>query len=348
MSAYPRPTYSELMARIEADLAALPAVLRGPLSAAWAQACHSQHGHLEWVDAQCSPLTCELERLTDWAGLYGVVRLTATAATGTALASGTAGSSILAATLLRGQNGQDYEALAAVVLGAGQTPVSVRCTAQGAAGNLAAGLSLSLVDPVPGVANTLTVGVAGLTGGAEEEALEDWRIRVADEWQTVVTRGARSGKPEDYRFWAKTAHPSVSGALIQPHALGLGTVIVRPICNGLASRAPTQAVLDAVTAYLALVAPATADVRVTAPLPHPVSVSVHLAPAVDTAGNRAAIISALFSAVEAEMSDGAVLALAEIDAAIASITTQYTRLAPMADVAVSAGEILVWDGALFS
>lgn len=341
MTAYVRPSYTDLNARIAADLAAMPAVLRGPLSVAWARSCHGQHGHLDWIDKQCSPLTCELERLYDWAALYGVDRLGATASIGPALATGTVGTPLLAGTQLRGPNGLDYTVQAAVVLGAGSTSVSVRCDTTGSAGNLAAGQTLTLVDPVPGCSNALTIDAPGLTGGEEEEDVDDWRVRVADEWRTVVTRGARSGKDEDYRFWAKSAHPSVTGALIQRHVLGMGTVVVRPICNGLADRLPTLAVLDAVAAYLLDIAPATADWRVIAPVKRAVTVSIDLLPGFDTAENRAAISSAVGATVMAEESETSLLAMAEIDAATATVTSQYTRLAPVADIAVAAGEVLV-------
>lgn len=341
MTPYVRPTYLEIKARIEADLAAMPAVLRTPLSAAWARACNGQHGYLDWIDAQCSPLTCELERLYDWAMLYGVGRLTAFAATGMALATGNTGTIILAGTILRGTNGLDYTVLTAVALGAGSTPVSIRCTTTGLSSNLIAGQTLALVDPVPGCASTLTADVSGISGGADDELVDDWRMRVADEWRTVVTFGARSGKPDDYRFWAKSAHPSITTALVQLHTLGLGTVVVRPICNGLVSRLPTQAVLDAVAAFLGSIAPGTADWRVTAPLVRAVSASIHLFPGSDTAQNRTAISSAIALLVLAKTSETAVLLPAEIDAAIASVTTQYTRVSPVADTAVAAGEVLV-------
>lgn len=343
MTDYARPSYTDLNSRIEADLAAMPAVLRGPLAAAWARACHSQHGYLDWIDAQCSPLTCELERLYDWAALYGVDRLMATAAIGNVLATGTIGTQLLAGTVLRGQNGLDYEVLAAVVLGGGATPVSIRCTTPGSGGNLFAGQTMTLVDPVLGCANNQTIDAFGITGGAEDELLEDWRVRVADEWHVVTTRGARSGKPDDFRFWAKSAHPSVTTALIQTHTLGIGTVVVRPICNSLADRLPSPAVLDAVAAYLLGVAPATADWRVAAPVKRAVTVSIHLLPGFDTAPNRAAITDAISAAVLAESSETSLLAVAEIDAAIATVTTQYNRIAPLADTAVAASEVLVLE-----
>lgn len=341
MTSYSRPAYVDLRTRIAADLAAMPAVLRDPLAITWARACHSQHGHLDWVDRQCSPLTCELERLYDWSALYGVDRLMATASIGYVMATGDAGTMVLANTQLRGYNGLDYTVLSAVALAGAETPVSVRCNSPGAAGNLLASQKLTLIDPVPGCASTLTVGPAGLTGGAEDEDVDDWRIRVADEWRTTTTRGARSGKDDDYRFWAKSAHPSVTTALIQRHVLGMGTVLVRPICNGLADRLPTPAVLDAVAAYLLDIAPATSDWRVVAPIKRDVVVSIDLLPGYDTAENRAAISSAVAATVLAEQSEGSMLAMAEIDAAVATVTSQYTRISPVADLSVVGGEVLV-------
>lgn len=344
---YPRPSYLDLLSRIEADLSAVPASLRGPLSAAWAMVGHGQHGFLEWIDAQCSPLSCELERLYDWAALYRVDRLSATAARGVVLASGTAGVQVLAGVELRGVNGLDYVVREAVTLGAGATSVPVLCTTPGAAGNLAMGQVLSLVDPVPGCAGSLSVAAGGLSGGAEDESVEDWRARVCDEWQTVVSRGGRAGKPEDYVFWAKSAHPSVSGALVQPHVLGVGTVVVRPFCDALPDRLPTQAVMDAVSAFLLSVAPATADWRVVAPVVRPVAVSLHLLAPNDTAEVRGAIGAALAEWVMGKRSDAAVLALGEVDAAVATVTSLYSRVAPVADVEAGAGEVLVLSAVSF-
>ncbi len=344
MTAYVRPTYLDLKARIAADLSAMPAALGSPLSGMWSRAAHGMHGHLEWIDAQGSPLTCELERLYDWAALYGVDRLMATAASGNALAAGTPGTPILAGTQLRGSNGLDYIVQAAVDLDAGPTTsIFVRCTTTGTAGNLSAGFTLTVVDPIPGCSSVWTVDGQGITGGEQDEIVDNWRARVTEEWTVVTTRGARSGKDDDYRFWAKGAHPSVTTALIQPHGVGIGTIIVRPICNGLADRMPTQAVLDAVSARLTAVAPANADWRVTVPIKHPVSPSIHLYPTSDTAKNRADVSNAILAAVLAKVSETAVLAVAEVDSAIATVTNQYTRHAPATDSAVAAGEVLVMD-----
>lgn len=339
-----RPSFLEIKARIAADLAAMPAVLSEAIAAANAREFHGEYGYLDWIRAQISPLTCELEMLYSWAALYFVSRLDATAATGNVLATGNIGSMVLANTLLRGSNGLDYQVLSAGTLGAGSNPISVRCTNTGAASNLITGQILTLVDPIAGVDSNFTVGVAGLTGGAEQENLDAWRARVVDEWQVVVSRGARSGKPDDYRAWARRAHPSVTTALVQLHTLGLGTVIVRPICNSLHNRLPTAAIIQAIKDTLTIYAPATADWRVAAPIVLNVAFTIDLLPGFDTAQNRADIITALNTTIFAETSETALLAMAEIDAAIATVTTQYTRIAPVADIAVAAGEVLVFSG----
>lgn len=302
----------------------MPTALREPLAATWARACSGLHGHLDWLDAQCSPLTCELERLYDWAALYAVSRLLAVAAKGNVLATGLAGAQLYAGSLLRAPNGMDYIVLAAATLGAGDTPVAIRCTTTGSASNLATGTVLTLIDPIAGINSTLIVDALGISGGAEDELVTDWRARVALEWSLVVAGGARSGKPEDYRYWARSAHPSISDAKVLPHALGIGTVLILPICNGLANRLPTPSILDSVRAHLTQIAPAVSDWRVAVPVSHPVALTIHLQPAVDTVANRNAIAAALTTLLLSKGGDANLtLAWAEIDTTLALITSQY-------------------------
>ena len=226
----------------------------------------------------------------------------------------------------------------------------MRCNSLGIAGNLIAGQALMLIDPVLGVAGSLAVGSLGLTGGAEEELVDGWRVRVADEWRVRVVdeNGGRSGNPDDYRFWAKSAHPSVTAALVSLHTLGIGTVIVRPICDALADRMPTEAVLVAVESMLVDIAPATADWRVASPIIRQVAVSIALLPQVDSAENRVAIQAALNALVMSESGEDAILTVGEIDGAIATVTNQYTRLAPTANLAVLTGEVFVLNPVTWS
>ena len=339
---YSRPTLAELDTRIQADLAQMPGVLREALSHAWARACHGLHGHLEWIDAQNNPLTCELDRLYDWAALYNVPRLSATAAIGDVIVTGTPGSTIYADTLARATNGLDYRVLETRnVQGSGSVTVRVRSETQGSSTNLPAGASLTLIDPLSGIASTLTVDEAGLSGGAAEETLDDYRVRVVDEWQAMTMRGARGGRIEDYKYWCQSAHPAVSGALIFPHALGLGTVAVHPICNNEPDRMPSPAVLETIAAFLRTVAPATADWKLSPPAPRPVEVSLSLDATIDNALTRNRIFDAIRNAIFAETQENAILRLSEIDAAISTVTNQYIRFSPTQDIEVYPGEVFV-------
>jgi hypothetical protein len=60
---------------------------------------------------------------------------------------------------------------------------------------------------------------------------------------------------------------------------------------------------------------------------------------VDTAANRAAIEQAVNSLVLAKQVDASELLLSEIDSAIATVTNQYTRIAPSSNAVCGLGEI---------
>ena len=348
MSHYVRPSFIELNARINADLSIIPEVLAEPLAAMWARACHSQHGYLDWILKQCSPLTCDLDHLYDWAVLYNVQRLLPVAAQGPVWAKGNAGAIVLADSLLRAANGLDYRVLSAVTLAGSQTAITVRCTTTGAVTNVPAEQILTLIDPLTGVNSLMRVGSLGLTGGADIESLDAWRLRVVEEWQHQVLYGGRSGKPGDYVAWAKAAHPDVSGALVQPQAWGPGTVIVRPICNGLTNRLPTTEIINAVAAYLPPVAPAVADWRIVAPMVQTVQIELAIDPLLDTADNRHAITDILSVLVNTKLSNTAELLLTEIDAAVLSIVSDVTRTAPTANITAEPGKVLVLLPIIFS
>lgn len=345
---YKSPTYLAVKSRIEQDLSALPAVLRLVLAVMWAKVIMLLHAYLEWSDAQNSPLTCSLERLADYGTLYSVDRLNAFKASGSIIVTGNIGAFVLLDELLRADNGLDYVVTEAVELSAGDNLVPVRCTTSGRSGNLTAGSVLTFIEPLSGVDNETTVYVSGLSGGEETEQVEPWRSRIVDEWQVVTEYGGRSGKPRDYVAWAKKAHPSVTGALVYENALGDGTVLVRPICNGLDGRLPTQTIIDAIAAKYQELAPATADWRLANPLQHLFNVNLSLDSTVDNESNRALIETAIGNLVLSENSKDSVIYQAELDAAIATVTTQYTRNAPSSDVVVNQGAVFVLNSVVFA
>jgi hypothetical protein len=103
-------------------------------------------------------------------------------------------------------------------------------------------------------------------------------------------------------------------------------MVVRPICNGLANRMPTQGVMDAVIAKMQVKAPGTADWRITLPIEHLLTLTIHLLPAVDTDVNRAAIstdLNTLIFTKDNSTAEKSQLLWAEVDAVVGVITSQY-------------------------
>ena len=341
-SIYQRPNLSELQSRIASDLSSLPDILRGPLTKALAAAYHGEHGHLDWVGRQVSPLTCDLEMLYKWSALYSVPRLLATAAEGLVAVAGNPGTELLIDTLARGQNDHDYRVIVGITVGdEGTVFAAVRCEDTGADTNMLPGQTLTLIDPVPGIDDSLTVGMNGLTGGAADEDIDAWRLRVSDEWQTVVKIGARGGRDDDYRYWAKSAHPSITTALVYKHILGVGSVVVMPICNALPNRQPTDAVLETADTYIRSKAPVGGDdLSVVLPNNTAVQVQIELLETADKKLNRDAITDALSKLMLSKTTESASVLVSEIDDAISSVTKLYIRHAPVDKITAGYGCVL--------
>ena len=342
--AYPRPTLSDLRSRILGDMRAglglqtiaAQSVLRA-LANAEAGAASALHAHLAWVSRQIHPGYCDEDYLLRWASLYGVERLDATAAGGSVQVNGSVGAELLANTLLQGAaNGVRYASSAAVTIGAdGTATVAVVAQREGVDGNLALGQELLLVSPVSGISSQ-ALAASAMEGGADQESVEAWRARLVLKW----TEKKRYGDATDYEYWALSAHPDVTHAWVIDNALGLGTVMVRPFCNGLTDRIPTQAVLDDVAAYIQDYKPQGVKVYVEPPIAHPIDIDIDITTAGDdTAANRSAIESGLRTAIKTYTAEDATVQRSAFRAAIDAVTRDNVLYSPSDNLYMGAGEL---------
>ena len=342
--AYPRPTLSDLRGRILGDLRAglglqtIPgqSVLRA-LANAEAGAASALHAHLAWIARQIHPGYCDEEYLLRWTSLYGVERLDATAAGGSVQVNGSVGAEMLANTLLQGAtNGVRYATSAAVTIGGdGTATVAIVAQSEGVSGNLALGQELLLVSPVSGISSQ-AVAASEIEGGADQESIEAWRSRVVLKW----TDKKRYGDATDYEYWALSAHPDVTHAWVIDNALGLGTVMVRPFCNELTDRIPTQAVLDDVAAYIQDYKPQGIKVYVEPPIAYPVDFDIDITTAGDdTASNRSAIETALRAAIKTYTAEAATVQRSAFRAAIDAVTRDNVLYAPADNLYTGVGEL---------
>ena len=145
----------------------------------------------------------------------------ATQAQGPVMVSGTPGTTVPQLTeFLYAPNGNTYQTQEAVVLAAATGLVNVLSVSTGQQQNLAAGSSLSLPSPPPGIDGTALVATGGLSDARNRETLEQARARVLDRIREPLSVGRES----DYRQYALAADPAVVTASVIRYPFGLGTV----------------------------------------------------------------------------------------------------------------------------
>ncbi len=336
-----RPALPDLIEQVRADLLArmgLDELLRradGEVQArVQAGGLHSLYGFIDYLAAQILPDTADTAWLDRHASLWGVLRKTATAATGTVSMAAGNGVTVPAGTVLQRAGGGDYTVTTDAAASGGVIVATVQATTAGAAGNLPAGARLTLVSPVPGAQSTAVV--VDVSGGADIETDADLRARLIARIQAPPHGGNRS----DYEAWALEV-AGVTRAWVYPHHLGAGTVGVTFVCDGRTDIIPTETEVSAVASHIDVLRPVTAAVTVFAPVADPLALSIRLTP--DGAATRAAVEAELRDFLSREAEPGGTLYLSRLREAISLATGEYRHdlVSPAADVVSPAGHIAV-------
>ena len=240
-----------------------------------------------WFAAQLFKATMASEYLDREAGHYGITRLAATPAAGSAVFTGTDGVTIPAGTALQSSDGTlIYTTQAAGTLSGGTVTTAIRATVGGDAGNLAAGAGLLLTSAIAGVQPSAVVAAGGLSAGADQETDAALRARLL----TRLRQPPQGGAATDYLAWAKlTAGVTRVWA---KQVRGAGTVDVYATFDDRADNIPAGPDLVAIQAVIDANRPVTADVLVLAPTADALTIQIaSLYP--DTSTIRAAIVAAL-------------------------------------------------------
>lgn len=242
--AYDRESLLELSRRLEAELPsensgkALRRSLYLPLARALAGAVHGMHDHIDWRTKQLFPQTCDDDVLENlhaplWLGITGG-RKAAVAATGKVIIKGIVGAIIEPETLLNRNDGQVFVVKdGAEIPISGSVAVAVIAQEAGVAGNTAAGVELSLVNPIAGVETVCAVVM--IDGGSDIESIDLLRERIVERRQN----GADVGRTVDWVAWAKE-YPGVTRVWAAPKLAGLGTITIYFMRDGDADPYPDQ------------------------------------------------------------------------------------------------------------
>lgn len=176
-----------------------------------------------------------------------------------------------------------------------------------------------------------------MSGGADRESDDDLRSRLLYRLQNPP----RGGTASDYVAWAQEV-PGVTRAWCFPKELGLGTVVVRFMTDGLTEDGiPTGAMVEKVQSTIELEAPVTAAVTVLAPTALPVDVEIaDLMP--DTPAIRAQIEAELRSLLYRECVPGKVFYVSHLRQAISDATGEedHKVISPTEDIICPADKVL--------
>lgn len=344
--AFTLPTLQETRQQVATDIETyLPGpdtrtrrTVAGVLAQAIAGAIRGLHANIEYREKNFLPdERAEAEGVERWAALLGKWYLDATGASGEAILTGASGATLPAGTLMQYTDGTEYATTSEATLVGVSGTVAIEAVEAGAAGNLPAGAKLTLLSPVAGINATLTVGAAGLTGGADVEQLDALLDRV----QNRLRNPPMGGSGSDYVTWALEAHPAVTRAWVYPQEQGPGTVVIRLVTDNEVSIIPTTPVLDAVAAYIEQVRNVTADVYVVAPVAVPLDFEIHLDP--DSTALRERVTSSLQDLIRREAEPGGTILRTHIAEAI-SVTVgenDHSLNIPAGNVTHATGEIAV-------
>lgn len=339
---YETPTLPVLVSRAQADLAgdALRRSDAQVLARAHAGVAYGLYGYLDWMADQILPDTADEEILERVAALrLGQPRKTAQPASGPASFMAAAGGVLDVGTVLQAGDGRSYKVTAGVTTVVGLNGTTLEAVDAGTLGNAEAGLQLTLVQPVAGVASTFTVLAPGLAGGVAQESVVLLRARVVRSYRVI----AQGGSVDDYETWALEV-PGITRAWCRRNYVGPGTVglFVLRDNDGVALPNPTQ--LAEVKTYIEGRRPVTAELYVLAPVLLPVLYSIHAVP--DTSLVRAAIEQQLRDLHQREAGLGETLLISHIRAAVSGSTgeTDHQLTAPAADVVAATNQLLTFGG----
>lgn len=339
------PTLPVLVGRAQADLAgdALRRSDAQVLARAHAGVAYGLYGYLNWIADQILPDTADEETLERVASLrLSQPRKAAQPAEGPASFTAVTGADVLDVdTVLQAGDGRTYKVAVGLTPVAGVNNVTLKAVDAGPLGNAEAGLQLTLVQPVAGVASTFTVLAPGLAGGIAQESVESLRARVVRSYRVI----AQGGAPDDYETWALEV-PGVTRAWCRRNYLGPGTVGLFVMRDGDVNPVPNPMQLAEVKAYIEAPfrRPVTAELYVLAPVVVPVVYSIHAVP--DTSAVRAAIELQLRDLHQREAALGATLLRTHIAEAISGSVGEndHQLLAPLADVVPATNELLEFGG----
>lgn len=220
----------------------------------------------------------------------GLSRRAASKALGFATGTATTGTVFPAGLFFVRTDGTRFETVASAVAVASSVTFQLRAVDAGVDGNTGSGVSLSPESPIgiSGLSGAITVGSAGLGGGAAAETDDEFRARVLSRKRNPPQGGSRA----DWERWALEV-TGVTKAFVDTFANDQREVWVAFLFAGRVNGIPNSGDVAVVQAYLddPNRRPVTARVTAVAPTTQAIDITVRIEP--DTTDNRARVTAEL-------------------------------------------------------
>lgn len=214
------------------------------LNGAVSGAIRDVYSYQTWIVRQIIPTTeSDDQTIIELASYEGVIRKLATYAVGPVTLTGDVPAPI--GTLLMHKDGRQYTVTETTSPSGGSVTVTVQAVEVGAAGNLVAGETLTLVTPVPGLQPNGTVG--DISGGADIEPISELLERLLFRKRNPPLGGA----VHDYVAWMREI-TGVTRAWSYDAWHGGGTVGIAWVYDDRLDILPTPTDQDQMQAYLFL------------------------------------------------------------------------------------------------
>lgn len=346
------PTLTDVRKQVRDHVAAylpganalIPNSLVRVLSEAKAGLAHSVHLHLGWISRQVLVDTCDEDWLVRHGEIWDLPRKAAILAEGTVLVEGNAGLQVPAATRFFSTNEIEYEATETVVLSSEPVNLAVRALDPGAAGNKVLNETLQFSAALPGI--NASAKVVEISGGADDEPLEDWRERILARIQEPPHGGAL----HDYIAWGLEV-PGCTRVFPAAQEMGIGTMTVRPLFDELRAEDdgfPTADDLDAVRVHLDAVRPVTVrDLFVVAPVKKEVHLTITRLEN-DTPATRAAIEEEIRLMLRRRAAPAATIYRSWVAEAISTAAGEDSHDLDFSNMVCGTGEMAVFGSVTYS
>lgn len=295
------------------------------LTKVFAAAVHALYQFSQNLLRNILPSTCHDDWLPAWAYVLKKPRKAATYAAGTVTFSGTG--TIPAGTILQSSDGLRY-------ITDTETTTSTRVTALAAGYASNTNAALTLATPISGIASNVNNG--GISGGADQESLADWRSRLVE----AFANRAKIGDADDYAEWAIDSHPAIKYAWVYGNTPALGDITII-VATGETDPVPDPETLAALRANLDRKRNVGCTIHLLAPEVLPVPVSISHIPEV----SRDAVLQALIAHINSLRDTAATLYVADLHAAIRTVYSGiYSLTAPATDTVAGNRQLLTLGG----